>query len=262
MIAAALRWAAAPTLLGLLGLGLWEGAVRAFGVPPYVLPGPVAIAGALREDWALLWPSALVTLRVALLALVVAVASGGSLAVLFAQSRALERALFPWAVVLQVTPVVAIAPLILIWVDDVTAALLVCASIVAFFPVLSNTALGLRSADRNLVELFRLYGATRGQALALLLLPSALPFFLAGLRVAGGLALIGAVVAEFVAGAGGTGSGLAFRILEAGYQLRIPRMFASLALISALGIGLFAALGLVQHLALRRWHESEARRDG
>jgi NitT/TauT family transport system permease protein len=259
LTAAALRWAAAPALVGLLALALWEGAVLLFAVPPYVLPGPVAIAGALRDDWPLLWPAALATLRIALLALLAAVASGGALAVLFAQSRALERALFPWAVVLQVTPVVAIAPLILIWVEDVTAALLVCASIVAFFPVLSNTALGLRSADRNLVELFRLYGASRWQALVMLRLPSALPFFLAGLRVAGGLSLIGAVVAEFVAGAGGTGSGLAFRILEAGYQLRIPRMFAALALISALGIGIFAALGLVQHLLLRRWHESAAR---
>jgi NitT/TauT family transport system permease protein len=261
-MAMALRWAAAPGLVGLLALALWEGAVRSLGVPPYVLPGPVAIAAALREDWPLLWPSALATLRIALLALAVAVASGGLLAVLFAQSRALERALFPWAVVLQVTPVVAIAPLVLIWVEDVTAALLVCASIVAFFPVLSNTALGLRSADRNLVELFRLYGASRWQALVLLRLPSAVPFFLAGLRVAGGLSLIGAVVAEFVAGAGGTGSGLAFRILEAGYQLRIPRMFAALALISALGVGIFAALGLVQHLLLRRWHESAARVEG
>ncbi len=255
----ALRWAAAPAAVGLLALGLWECAVRAFGVPPYVLPGPVAIAAALREDWPLLWPSTLATLHIALLALAAAVGSGGLLAVLFAQSRALERALFPWAVVLQVTPVVAIAPLILIWVEDVTAALLVCAAVVAIFPVLSNTALGLRSADRNLVELFRLYGASRWQALVLLRLPSALPFFLAGLRVAGGLSLIGAVVAEFVAGAGGAGSGLAFRILEAGYQLRIPRMFAALALISALGIGIFAALGLVQHLLLRRWHESAAR---
>jgi NitT/TauT family transport system permease protein len=159
-------------------------------------------------------------------------------------------------VILQVTPIVAIAPLILIWVDDVTVSLLICAWIVAFFPVLSNTVLGLNSADRSLQELFRLYGATRWQTLLLLRLPSALPFFLAGLRVAGGLALIGAVVAEFVAGAGGTGSGLAWRILEAGFQLKIPRMFAALALISACGIAIFAVLGLLQHLALRRWHES------
>jgi len=251
-----------PALVGLLVLGLWEGLVRAFAVPPYVLPGPVAIMQAMVADWGLLWASLLVTLRIALLALLAAVSVGGLLAILFAQSRWVERALFPYAVVLQVTPIVAIAPLILIWVDDVTLALLICAWIVAFFPVLSNTVLGLNSADRNLLELFRLYGATRWQVLWLLRLPSALPFFLAGLRVAGGLALIGAVVAEFVAGAGGTGSGLAFRILEAGYQLKIPRMFAALALISACGIAIFALLGLVQHLLLRHWHESALRPEG
>ena len=256
-----LGWAA-PAVAGLLFLLGWEGLVRLYAVPSYVLPGPSAIAAALVEDWPLLSASLLVTLRIALLALLAAVALGGLLAVLFAQSRLVERALFPYAVVLQVTPIVAIAPLILIWVDDLTLSLLICAWIVAFFPVLSNTVLGLNSADRNLAELFRLHGATRWQTLWLLRLPSALPFFLAGLRVAGGLALIGAVVAEFVAGAGGTGSGLAFRILEAGYQLKIPRMFAALTLISVCGIAVFAALGLLQHLLLRRWHESALRADG
>jgi NitT/TauT family transport system permease protein len=251
--------ALAPAAVGLAVLGLWEGLVHYHDVPSYVLPGPLAIIQALLLDWPLLSGSLLVTLRIALLALLLAVSLGGVLAVVFAQSRWVERALFPYAVVLQVTPIVAIAPLILIWVDDVTVSLLICAWIVAFFPVLSNTVLGLNSADRNLVELFRLYGATHWQTLWLLRLPAALPFFLAGLRVAGGLALIGAVVAEFVAGAGGTGSGLAFRILEAGYQLKIPRMFAALALISAAGIAIFAALGLVQHLLLRRWHESALR---
>jgi NitT/TauT family transport system permease protein len=251
-----------PALAGLGFLGAWEALVRVYAVPAYVLPGPLAIAGALGEDWPLLAASLVTTLRIALLALLAAVTLGGLLAILFAQSRIVERALFPYAVVLQVTPIVAIAPLILIWVDDVTLSLLICAWIVAFFPVLSNTVLGLNSADANLVELFRLYGASRWQALWLLRLPSALPFFLAGLRVAGGLALIGAVVAEFVAGAGGTGSGLAWRILEAGFQLKIPRMFAALALISAAGIAIFAALGLLQHLLLRRWHESALRLDG
>ncbi len=246
----------APLVVGILVLGGWEAAVRDFDIAPYVLPGPVAIWHALLEDAPLLFSSLLVTLKIALLALLAAVTLGGLLAVVFAQSPWLERALFPYAVVLQVTPIVAIAPLILIWVEDVTFSLLVCAWIVAFFPVLSNTVLGLNSADRNLQELFRLYRATRWQTLWLLRLPSALPYFLAGLRIAGGLALIGAVVAEFVAGAGGTGSGLAFRILEAGYQLKIPRMFAALALISACGIAIFAVLGGVQHLLLRHWHES------
>jgi len=254
--------AVAPALVGIAFLAAWEAAVRWFAVPPYILPGPVAIAQALVADWGLLSRSLLVTLKVAGLALLAAVTVGGLLAVLFAQSRWVERALFPYAVVLQVTPIVAIAPLILIWVDNVLLALLVCAWIVAFFPILSNTVLGLHSADRNLEDLFRLHGATRWQVLWLLRLPSALPYFLAGLRVAGGLALIGAVVAEFVAGVGGTGSGLAFRILEASFQLRIPRMFAALALISVCGIAIFALLGLVQHLALRHWHESALRRDG
>lgn len=252
----------APTVLGLLVLALWEGLVRGLEVPPYVLPGPVAVAQALWEDRALLFSSLLVTLRIAVLALLLAVTVGGLLAIGFAQSRLIERALFPYAVVLQVTPIVAIAPLILIWVDSVTVALLICAWIVAFFPILSNTVLGLNSVDRNLRELFQLYGATGWQTLFLLRLPAALPYFLAGLRVAGGLALIGAVVAEFVAGAGGTGSGLAFRILEAGYQLKVPRMFAALALISACGIAIFALLGLVQHLLLRRWHESAMQAEG
>ena len=246
----------APAMLGLLVLGGWEAAVRLLDVPNFILPGPVAIAEAMVADWPLLWISLLATLKVAVLALIAAVTLGGLLAILFAQSEWVERALFPYAVILQVTPIVAIAPFILIWVNDVTLSLLICAWIVAFFPILSNTVLGLNSADRNLRDLFRLYGATRWQTLLLLRLPSALPFFLAGLRVAGGLALIGAVVAEFVAGAGGTGSGLAFRILEASYQLRIPRMFAALALVSAAGIAIFALLGAVQHLLLRHWHES------
>ncbi len=244
-----------PALLLAALLALWEALVRWNGVPPYVLPGPVAIWRALVADWPLLWASLLVTLRVALLALLLAVLGGVALALalLLAQSPVLERALLPLAVVLQVTPIVAIAPLLLIWLDSVLAALLACAWIVAFFPILSNTVQGLNGADPHLHELFRLHGARRWQTLLWLRLPAALPFFLAGLRVAGGLALIGAVVAEFVAGAGGAGSGLAFRILEAGYQLRIPRMFAALALISAAGIAIFAALGLVQRLALRRW---------
>jgi NitT/TauT family transport system permease protein len=252
----------APAVVGLLLLALWQGLVSALDVPPYVLPGPFAILGALVEDRELLATSLLVTLKIAVLALLAAVTLGGALAIGFAQSRIVERALFPYAVILQVTPIVAIAPLLLIWVDNVTIALLICAWIVAFFPILSNTVLGLNSADRNLVELFQLYGASRWQSLWLLRLPSALPYFLAGLRVAGGLALIGAVVAEFVAGAGGTGSGLAFRILEAGYQLKVPRMFAALALISACGIAIFALLGLVQHLLLRRWHESARETEG
>ncbi|MES2711138.1 MAG: ABC transporter permease [Pseudomonadota bacterium] len=238
----------------------WEALVRLREIPPYILPGPVAIGHALAADWASLGISLWVTLQITFAALFMAATLGLLLAVLFAQSRVIELSLYPYAVILQVTPIVAIAPLIIIWVDDIRVALLICAWIVAFFPVLSNTTLGLNSCDRNLEDLFRLYRANRWQVLWRLRLPTAMPYFLAGLRISGGLALIGAIVAEFVAGTGGSASGLAYRILESGYQLQIPRMFAALVLVSGAGIMLFLGLSLVSHLLLRRWHESAAGR--
>jgi NitT/TauT family transport system permease protein len=250
-----LRWLA-PGVLGFIALAAWEWAVWVNDIPHYILPGPVLIAQTLVRDWDSLSVSLLVTVQITFAALFVAASLGLLLAILFAQSRVIEMSLFPYAVVLQVTPVVAIAPLIIIWVDDVRVALLICAWIVAFFPILSNTTVGLNSTDRNLLDLFRLYGASRWQVLWRLKLPSAMPYFLAGLRISGGLALIGAIVAEFVAGTGGTSSGLAYRILESGYQLQIPRMFAALVLVSGTGIAIFMALALLSHLILRRWHES------
>ncbi len=251
----------APLVVGLIVLASWDLVVRINGIPPYILPGPLLVAESLVNDWGTLWPSLVVTIEITVLALMVATFGGLLLAVLFAQSKWVELSFFPYAVVLQVTPVIAIAPLILIYVENVHFALLICAWIVAFFPILSNTTLGLNSADHNLLALFRLYGATRWQTLRYLRLPSAMPYFLAGLRIAGGLALIGAIVAEFAAGSAGTSSGLAYRILESGYRLQIPRMFAALLLISLTGIVIFLAFTLLQHLILRRWHESAARRE-
>ena len=247
---------AAPVVLGLLMLGLWEGAVRALAIPPYILPGPILVAETLVADWSTLLPSLVVTLEITLAALAAAVVVGGLLAVLFSLSRWVELSLFPYAIILQVTTIVAIAPLIIVWANDVDLSLLICAWLVAFFPILSNTILGLRSVDPNLISLFDLYGAGRWRTLLHLRLPAALPYFLGGLRISGGLALIGAVVAEFVAGTGGSASGLAWRILESSYQLKIPRMFAALVLVSATGIAIFLLLTLLSHLLLRHWHES------
>jgi NitT/TauT family transport system permease protein len=256
-----LRAGLPPVLVVTLVLAAWEAWVRLRHIPEYLLPGPLRIAAALRADWPLLYPSLLATLAVTAQALAAAAVLGATLAILITQARWVERSLFPFAVILQVTPLVAIAPLLLIWVKNVHLALALCAFLVAFFPVVSNTALGLQSADHNQLDLLRLYGASRWQVLRTVRLPGALPHFLAGLRISGGLALIGAVVAEFVAGSGGTASGLAYRILEAGYNLQIPRMFAALALLAAAGIALYAALAAVSHLLLRRWHESALRRE-
>jgi NitT/TauT family transport system permease protein len=251
----------APLAVGLLFLAAWEAVVRIEAIPRYILPGPLLVAETLWTDGPSLLGSLLVTLRITFAALIAAALLGGAIALLFARSRVLEISLFPYAVILQVTPIVAIAPLIIIWVQNTFLALLLCAWIVAFFPVVSNTTLGLNSADRNLAELFRLYGASRWQALWQLRLPSALPYFLGGLRISGGLALIGAVVAEFVAGTGGAETGLAFRILESGYRLQIPRMFAALVLLSFTGVAIYGALSLLSWLLLRRWHESALPRE-
>jgi NitT/TauT family transport system permease protein len=247
---------AAPVLVGMALLALWEGVVRWRGIPPYILPGPLLIAQSLWHDGPSLLGSLLVTLRITLAALAAAAILGGAIALLFSLSRVLELSLFPYAVILQVTPIVAIAPLIIIWVRQPFLALLVCAWIVAFFPIVANTTVGLNSADRNLLALFRLYGASQGQIVRYLKLPTALPYFLAGLRISGGLALIGAVVAEFVAGTGGAETGLAFRILEAGYRLAIPRLFAALFLLSATGIVIYLVLDGLSRILLRHWHES------
>jgi NitT/TauT family transport system permease protein len=246
-----------PLALGVLVLGLWEFLVRAYGVPVFVLPGPSAIWSALLADFPSLMASLWTTLRITMLAFVLAAVSGVALAVLFSQSRILEMMLYPYAVVLQVTPVVAIAPLIIIWVgfERINVALLILAWIVAFFPILANTTLGLRSTDHNLIDLFRLHGASKSQVLWRLKLPSALPYLLSGLKTSGGLALIGTVVAEYGAGSG-TATGLAWRIIEAGNRLQIPRMFAALILLAGLGITIFYGLALLEYLVLRKWHES------
>jgi NitT/TauT family transport system permease protein len=215
------------------------------------------VAGVLITDAALLFGALVTTLKITVLAFVCATLLGVAIAFAFVQSRVIETALFPYAVLLQVTPIVAIAPLIIIWVKSPTASLVICATLVALFPIIANTTLGLRSVNPGLASYFRLQRATRWQTLVRMRIPSALPYFFGGLRISSGLALIGAVVAEFVAGTGGTGTGLAYQILQAGYQLNIPRMFAALVLITATGVALFAAMAALAQWALAGWHDSE-----
>ncbi len=260
-----------PLAVFAAALAAWEGYVRLRGVPPYILPAPSLIATTIAADWPLLWASLLTTLQTTLSGLGLAVLGGVLLAVLLSLSRVVEYSLYPFAIVLQVTPVIAIAPLLLIYMPQ-DVAVLTCAWLVAFFPVLSGTMLGLQSVDRNLMELFELYGApasrkplarfrSRLKALWYLRRPAALPAFLTGLRIAGGLSLIGAVVAEMAAGSAGAGSGLAYRIIESQYRLNIPRLFAALVLLALTGIVLYLLLAGISHVLLRRWHESALPRE-
>ena len=247
----------APLVVALAMLALWQGVVTWWALPPWLVPSPRAVLDTAIADRALLWSSLMVTVTIALAAFALAIVVGTTIALAFAQSRWIEASFFPYAILLPVTPIVAIAPLIIIWVRDTRVALVLCATVVALFPVIANTTLGLRSVDPGLRDLFRLQRATRWQVLWRLKVPSALPYFFGGLRIASGLALIGAVVAEFVAGTGGQGAGLAYQILMAGIQLNVPRLFAALLLIAAAGVALFVVVDAVSRIALAQWHESE-----
>jgi len=246
-----------PVLVAVLLIGLWQALVTVFEIPRYLVPSPLLVAQTLVADAGLLFGALLTTLKITVFAFVCATVLGVLIAFAFVQSRIIETAFFPYAVLLQVTPIVAIAPLIIIWVKSPTASLVICATLVALFPIIANTTLGLRSVDPGLMSYFKLKRASRLQLLWRLRIPSALPYFFGGLRISSGLALIGAVVAEFVAGTGGTGTGLAYQILQSGYQLNIPRMFAALLLITVTGVLLFAAMAWLSKWALGNWHESE-----
>ncbi len=254
------RWAL-PLALFVGLIALWQWYVVAWEVPHYRLPGPFLVIETLVEDFSSLAGSWWTTVRVTVLALLLAIVGGGGLAILFTQSRLVEMSLFPYMVVLQVTPIIAIAPLIFIYIDSHVARVLFIAWIVAFFPVLSNTALGLKSSDHNLRDLMTIYRANRWQRLRFLQLPSSLPYFLGGLRIAGGLSLIGAVVAEFTMGSGGQAAGLAFRILESSYRLNVPRMFAALLLVILTGVIIYLVLSWLSWFLLHKWHESAITRE-
>ena len=251
---------AAPVVVAVVVLVLWQAWTALYDIPSYLVPSPLVVAATLVADAGLLLASLGVTVTIALTALAIAVVLGVAIALVFVQSRWIEEAFTPYVVLLQVTPIVAIAPLIIIWVRDTEVALVLCAVVVAIFPIVSDTTLGLRSVDPRLVDLFRMNRATRWQVLTRLRIPSALPYFFGGLRIASGLALIGAVVAEFVAGTGGQGAGLAYQILMAGIQLNIPRLFAALVLITLAGVAFYGATVLLSRYALRHWHESEVSR--
>ncbi len=248
-----------PALVAVALLGLWQGWTVWAQVPSYLVPSPIEVGRTLVQDWSLLGPALWVTLRITALAFLCAALLGTLIAFAFVQSRWIESAFFPYAVLLQVTPIVSVAPLIIIWVQDTTASLVICATLVALFPIIANTTVGLRTIDPGLAAFFQLQGASRWQTLVRLRIPSALPYALAGLRISGGLALIGAVVAEFVAGTGGSGTGLAYQILQSGYQLNIPRLFAALVLISVSGIAVFVSLAGLSRWVLGGWHDSEMR---
>jgi len=246
-----------PALVAVVVFLLWQGWVSYFKIPQFLVPSPVVMLQSLWTNLGSLMMSLLFTLKITLISFLLSIVIGAAVAFVLVQNRFVETALFPYIVFLQVTPIVAIAPLIIIWVKDTTLSLVVCSTLMAVFPIISNTTQGLRSVSPGLLSYFQLSHASRLQILVRLRIPSALPYFFGALRISSGLSLIGAVVAEFVAGTGGNNTGLAYQILQAGYQLDIPLMFAALLLISLTGIALFGVMSWISRRVLSAWHESE-----
>jgi NitT/TauT family transport system permease protein len=249
-----------PLALAVAIIGWWEWSVWYNAIPPYKLPSPSGIVTALIKDWPVLSVSMWVTLQTTLTGMLLAFAGGVALGVLLGMVKTAENMLFPYAVVLQVTPVIAIAPILLMYYSAPTVVLMT-AFLVTYFPVLSNTITGMRSTDRGLEALFDLYGASSWNRIMLLKLKTALPYILTGFRIGGPLSLIGAVVAEIAAGTAGAGSGLAYRIIESTYRLNVPRAFAALFLLSVMGIIIFYAIVFVSHMMLKDWHESAMKKE-
>jgi len=239
-----------------LFLVVWELLIHVFDIKWYLLPPPTMIIGSIYSNFFSLMSSLAITLKVTLTALAMSVIISLCVAIIFYFSRIIEKTMMPITVVLQVTPIIAIAPLISIWVDNSEIATLICAFLVAFFPLLTNTITGLKSTEKNHLDLMKLYRANKIQLLRYVVLPNALPYFLSGLKISTGLALIGAIVGEFVIGPISGHSGLAYRIIESGYQLEIPKMFASVVLISITGILLFNSTRLISYFLLKKWHSS------
>ena len=248
-------------LIILCFLFLWEILFHVLSIKWYLLPPPTMILESIYFNFFSLMASLAITLKVTLTALAASILISLIMAIIFYFSQFIEKTMMPVTVILQVTPIIAIAPLISIWVDNSEMATLICAFLVAFFPLLTNTISGLKSTEKNHLDLMKLYRANKIQLLRYVVLPNALPYFLSGLKISTGLALIGAIVGEFVIGPISGHSGLAYRIIESGYQLEIPKMFASVFLISITGIFLYNLVRLISYLILRDWHSSYIQQD-
>ena len=229
-----------------------EWLVRAGWIKAYLVPPPSAVFQTMLRDWPELFGALAKTSAAALAGFALSAVLGIAIAVFLSSSRAIQQAFYPYAVFFQTVPIIAIAPLLVIWFGYGMRTVIASAFIVSIFPVIANTLTGILSTDPALRDLFRLYGASPAATLWKLRFPAALPQVLTGLRIAGGLAVIGAIVGEFI---GGQGLGSVVDIART--QQRTDKVFAAVLLASLLGLALFGMINLISYLVLRRWHASE-----
>lgn len=250
-----------PAGAAVVMIGIWYAAIWLFNIPRYLLPAPHAIVIEAINRWDYLIQGTLLTFSSALAGFILAGVIGITAATILSQSKLLEKSLYPYAIVLQTLPIVAIAPMVVVWMGTGRQTIAVIAFIVAFFPIISNTTLGLTSTDHNLINLLELYSANRLQLLLKLRIPYAIPYIVGGLRISAGLAVIGAIVGEFVAGMGGRAGGLGYQIAEAATMVQTTYLFAAAFAACAMGLIVFIAVNSASHFLLRNWHESSVQRE-
>ncbi|PRO66429.1 ABC transporter permease [Alkalicoccus urumqiensis] len=250
-----------PAAAFLIGILLWQAVVMITGVPPYILPAPTDIAIAAAENAERLQTAVLSTMLSSVVGFIASVVLGIGAAVLMASSKMVERSLYPYAIILQTIPVVAIAPIIVIWFGSGLNAIMMIAFIIAFFPMVSNTLIGLNATEKNMKDLFHLYNASRWQVMWKLRFPAALPFIIGGMKISCTLAVIGAIVGEYIAGGSGGSGGLGYAITVAASRLQTPYLFTLGLSASVFGIVFFLTVNYFSSRLLRSWHDSELKQD-
>ncbi|USK61418.1 ABC transporter permease [Peribacillus asahii] len=245
-----------PIIALIAFLSLWQSIPALLGIKPFILPKPTDVLHAALTDWHLLWPAIQITVIESIIGFLLSATIGIFVSILLASSKVLEISIYPYAIILQTIPVVAIAPIVVIWFGAGFNAIVIISFLIGFFPVISNTLMGLNSVDKNMGELFTLYNASKWKKMWKLRIPSAMPYIMAGLKVSCTLSIVGAIVGEYVAGIGGGKGGLGYAITVAAIQLKTPYLFACGIASALLGIGFYLLVSLIAHLMLRSWHES------
>ncbi len=245
-----------PVVAFVIFISLWQAIPTILEIKSFILPKPTDVVAAAIKDWHLLWPAMQITIVEAVIGFSLSAVIGIGVSILLASSRIIEISLYPYAVILQTIPVIAIAPIVVIWFGSGFNSIVIISFLIGFFPIVSNTLMGLNSVDKNMVDLFQLYNASKWQTMWKLRIPAAMPYIMSGLKVSCTLSIIGAITGEYIAGIGGGKGGLGYAITVAAVQLKTPYLFACAIAGALFGIVFYLIVSFISRLVLSSWHES------
>ena len=245
-----------PIAAFVLFISLWQAIPTLLDIKPFILPKPTDVVNAAIKDWDLLWPAMQITVVEAVIGFILSAVIGIGVSILLASSRIIEISLYPYAVILQTIPVIAVAPIVVIWFGSGFNSIVIISFLIGFFPIVSNTLMGLNSVDKNMGDLFQLYNASKWQTMWKLRIPAAMPYMMSGLKVSCTLSIIGAITGEYIAGIGGGKGGLGYAITVAAVQLKTPYLFACAIAGAIFGIVFYLLVSFISRLVLKSWHES------